>query len=140
MANHATSGSERITKWFRESPFARHLGYRIDDLTPDRAVVVLPFRNQLTTLDDIVHGGVLAALVDATSSAAAWSGAEVSDNARGATVTLSIDFVRMARGSELRAEGRVIRRGANLCFCLVDITDESGEVVAAGRAVYKLTP
>jgi hypothetical protein len=46
----------------------------------------------------------------------------------------------MARGSELRAEGRVLRRGAHLCFCLVDITDESGEVVAAGRAVYKLTP
>jgi uncharacterized protein (TIGR00369 family) len=140
MANGSNSGGERITRWFRESPFALNLGYRIEELTPDRAVVVLPFQNHLTTLEDVVHGGALAALVDATSSAAAWSGAEISEAARGATVTLSVDFMRAARGTELRAEGRVVRRGGSLCFCHVEITDGSGELVAAGRAVYKLTP
>jgi uncharacterized protein (TIGR00369 family) len=68
------------------------------------------------------------------------SGADVSETARGTTVTISVDFVRAARGTDLRAEGRVLRRGGSLCFCQVEITDRSGQLVAAGRAVYKLTP
>src|SRR5437016_1636242 len=106
MAGDARKGNDVIADWFRHSPFAQHLGYSIEELGDGRAVVVMPFAEHLTTLEDLVHGGAIAALVDATSSAAAWSGAQVSENARGTTVTLSVDFIRAGRGAQLRAEGR----------------------------------
>src|SRR5436190_1834225 len=115
MASGARKGSDVIAEWFSHSPFAQTLGYRIEELGDGRAVVVLPFSEHLTTLEDLVHGGALAALVDATSSAAAWSGAQVSENARGTTVTLSVDFIRPGRGTQLRAEGHIVRRGRSLC-------------------------
>jgi acyl-coenzyme A thioesterase PaaI-like protein len=51
---------------------------------------------------------------------------------------LSVNFVTAARGSEVTAEARVLRRGKNLCFIDVDVTDTDGTLVAKGIVTYKL--
>ena len=48
------------------------------------------------------------------------------------------DFVASARGQEVTADARVIRRGKSLCFCEVDVTDAHGSLVAKGLVTYKL--
>jgi acyl-coenzyme A thioesterase PaaI-like protein len=43
-----------------------------------------------------------------------------------------------ARGSGVSADARVTRRGKDLCFCEVSVTDEAGTQVANGLVSYRL--
>jgi uncharacterized protein (TIGR00369 family) len=133
------SGSAVITQFLLHSPFVLHLGMRLEKIEPDRAQLAMPFRDELATIGDVVHGGALSALVDTAAMAASWSAHEVSGGElRGTTVGLSVDFVAAARGGEVVADARVLRRGRSLCFCDVDVTDANGALVAKGIVTYKL--
>jgi uncharacterized protein (TIGR00369 family) len=140
---HATdsatpSGAEVITEFLKHSPFVRHLGMRLESIEPDRARLAMPYREELATIGDVVHGGALAALLDTAAMTASWSAHDGSGQLRGTTVGLSVDFVAAARGEQLIAEARVLKRGRNLCFCEVDVTGASGGLVAKGLVTYKL--
>src|SRR5215213_5815664 len=125
------SGAEVITEFLRHSPFALHLGMRLDSIEPDRVRLAMPYRDELATIGNIVHGGALSALVDTAAMAASWSAHDLEGGQlRGTTVGLSVDFVAAAQGQEVAAEARVIRRGKSLCFCDVDVTDADGRLVA----------
>ena len=132
------SGAAVITEFLRHSPFVLHLGIRLESMEPDRVRLVMPYRDELATIGDVVHGGALSALVDTAAMAASWSAHETSGPLRGTTVGLSVDFVAAARGRQVAADARVIRRGSSLCFCDVDVTDGEGALVAKGIVTYKL--
>jgi uncharacterized protein (TIGR00369 family) len=132
------SGAEVITQFLQHSPFVLHLGMGLESIEADRARLAMPYRDELATIGDVVHGGALSALVDTAAMAASWSAHDASGPLRGTTVGLSINFVAAARGQELTADARVIRRGKSLCFCDVDVTDRGGALVAKGLVTYKL--
>lgn len=137
-ANGAQTGAQIISAFLPQSPFVRHLGIRLESLTPGRAVLHLPYQPSLATLGDVVHGGALASLVDTAAMAAAWSDTEVPEQLRGTTVGLTISYLAPAEGEDLKAEAGVIRRGRNLCFLEVEVRTASGSVVAKGLVTYKL--
>jgi uncharacterized protein (TIGR00369 family) len=132
------TGAEVITQFLLHSPFVGHLGMRLESIESDRARLALPYREELATIGDVVHGGALTALVDTAAMAASWSAHDTTGPLRGTTVGLSVDFVAAARGQEVTANARVIRRGKSLCFCDVDVTDADGGLVAKGIVTYKL--
>jgi uncharacterized protein (TIGR00369 family) len=132
------TGAEVITEFLKHSPFVLHLGIRLVEIEPDRARLAMPYRDELATVGDVVHGGALSSLVDTTAMAASWSAHDLSGPLRGTTVGLSIDFLAAAQGREVIAEARVLRRGRNLCFCDVDVADAAGAHVAKGIVTYKL--
>ncbi len=133
-----STGAEIISQFLLHSPFVHHLGMRLESIAPDRARVAMPYREELATVGDVVHGGALTSIVDTAAMAASWSAHDGSGPLRGTTVGLSVDFVAAARGREVTAEARVIRRGKSLCFCDVDVTDADGGLVAKGIVTYKL--
>jgi uncharacterized protein (TIGR00369 family) len=134
------TGAEVITEFLRHSPFVLHLGMRLEAIEADRARLAMPYRDELATIGNVVHGGALSALVDTAAMAASWSAPEREEEGqlRGTTVGLSVDFVAAAQGQEVTADARVIRRGRSLCFCDVDVTDAGGRLVAKGIVTYKL--
>ena len=138
MTQESPGGAEIITEFLRHSPFALHLGMRLESIEPDRARLVMPYRAELATIGDVVHGGALTSIVDTAAMAASWSAHDGAGELRGTTVGLSVDFVAAARGQEITANARVIRRGKSLCFCDVDVTDAGGSLVAKGIVTYKL--
>lgn len=121
------------------SPLAKKLGISIDSVTAERVVASMPYRDDNTTVGDLVHGGALLSLADCAATAAAWS--EVTDRSRyrGATIELSMSFLSGARSANVRAEARVLRRGESICFCDVAITTENGVAIAQARVAYKLS-
>ena len=130
---------ELFGAWLANSPFARVTGLELTDMEPERATVVMPFSEQLTTFGDVVHGGAIATLLDVAAVAAAWSGVTDEGAATGATVSSSVNYMRAARGSDLTANASVTRRAKSLCFCEVQITDEDDRLVAQGIVTYKIT-
>lgn len=133
-------GSELISEFLKHSPFVVHLGIELREIEDDRCLLALPFREEVVTIGDMVHGGAVATLVDTAAMAASWSAIEFDgEPPRGTTVGLTTDFLAAARAQELLAEARVLRRGASLCFCEVKVHGaEDGKLVASGLVTYKL--
>jgi uncharacterized protein (TIGR00369 family) len=128
---------EIIEQFIPSSPHAAQLGIRVVTLGTDEAVLELPFKPELATIGQVVHGGAIGALIDTAAMAAAWATDEVPESVAGSTVSLSINFASAADAVNLRAEARVARRGRRLSFCEVTVTDPEGTVVAQGIATYR---
>ena len=128
---------EVIRAFIPSSPLVGHLGIEVVSLEPDVARLRLPFRPELATMGDVVHGGAIAALLDTASMAAAWSDDVVPESLAGATVSLHVDYVAAARGVEVVATARAVRRGRSLCFCEVEAAAPDGAVVAKALAVHR---
>ncbi len=121
------------------SPFGRLLGLETVEIAPDRVRVRLPYRSELTTLGDTVHGGAISALVDAAATGAFWAHEKISPSARGTTIGFSINFVAAARGQDVTADARVRRRGREICTGEVSVADAAGREVAVALVTYKLS-
>jgi uncharacterized protein (TIGR00369 family) len=134
-----TATLEPVLNRISMSPLGRLLGFELVEWAPERVVIKMPFRDDLCTLGDLVHGGAISALADTTATAVAWSGVDPArPPQRGTTVSLAVDFMTGARGRDLLAEGTIARRGKSICFCNVAVRTSAGEQVAQARAVYKL--
>ena len=118
-------------------PFQMLLGFRLDRVAPEFCRISLPFKSELRTAGDVVHGGVIATLIDSAGVIAAWSQADPSAT-RGATADLSVSYLSAAHAVDLIAEARVLRRGRSLVFIEVDVTASTGERIAKGLVTYKL--
>jgi uncharacterized protein (TIGR00369 family) len=107
-------------------------------IEPDAAVVEMPFREELATAGDIVHGGAIGSLIDTAAVLAAWSGHDPARGMRWGTVSYSVSFLAPARGRRLRADATVSRRGRSICHCRVEVDDEDGARVAEALVTYRL--
>jgi uncharacterized protein (TIGR00369 family) len=128
---------EIIEAFIPNSPHAAQLGIRVISIGSDEAVLELPYKPELATIGNVVHGGAVGALIDTAAMAAAWATNEVPENPAGSTVALSVNFAAAADGVDLRAEAKVARRGGRLSFCEVRVTDPEGAVLAHGIATYR---
>jgi uncharacterized protein (TIGR00369 family) len=121
------------------SPYGKLLDLSLVSAELDRVRVKLPYRVDVTTLGDTVHGGAIAGLVDAAATAAFWAHPATSAQARGTTIGFSINFVAAGRGQDLVADARVRRRGREICTGEVSVTDAAGREVAVALVTYKLS-
>jgi uncharacterized protein (TIGR00369 family) len=132
------TGAQIMREFVPASPFARLLGIRIRDLGDGRAELELPYRDDLATMGDTVHGGAVATLADTAAMAAAWSGADVPERLQGSTVSLTVQYARAARGTDLVATATVTRRATRLVFLDVAVRTADGDPVAHGVATYAI--
>ena len=121
------------------SPYGKLLGLALESAELDRVRVKLPYRLDVTTLGDTVHGGAIAGLVDAAATASFWAHPTASPQARGTTIGFSINFVSAGRGQDLVADARVRRRGREICTGEVSVADAAGREVAVALVTYKLS-
>jgi uncharacterized protein (TIGR00369 family) len=129
---------ELITDFIPHSPLVRHLGIKVRSLEQDRAELVLPYRPELATMGDVVHGGAIATLIDTAGMAAAWADDSEADVPAGATLSMTVDYVEAARGGDLLATAEVVRRGRSISFCEITVTEPPGaRVVAKGLITYR---
>jgi uncharacterized protein (TIGR00369 family) len=128
-----------IERFIVRSPYGALLGLRGENVEPDRVRVRLPFRPDVTTLGETVHGGAIAGLVDVAATAAAWATPRATLGARGTTVGFSLSFLAPGLGKDLVAEARVVQRGGTLCVLDVAVSDDAGRDVARALVTYRLS-
>jgi uncharacterized protein (TIGR00369 family) len=132
------SRREVIEQFIPHSPLVGHLGMRLESIGSDEATLVLLFWPELATMDDVVHGGAIATLIDTAGMAATWADDAEPESLQGSTVTLNVNYTAAARGQELKARAVVVRRGRNVVFSEVKVTEPSGRLVATGSVVQRL--
>ncbi len=112
------------------SPPMQRLGARLAFERVDRVRAVLDpvqgyHRGGIGT--DAVNGAVLAGLFDLVIGTVGWL---ARPEARSATVSLSMLFLRPTRGDLVVAEARLLRAGMNLMFAAAEISGEDGQITA----------
>jgi uncharacterized protein (TIGR00369 family) len=137
MAEGMQERAERIAG-SRGRGFCTLLGLQVDLVEADRCRIRLPYREAVTRGDDLVHGGAIAALIDAAGTAAAWASRDLPAGARGATVGMSLSYLNGGRG-DLVADACVVGRGRRLLVLQVEIEGGDGAHVATAQVTYSLT-
>lgn len=114
------------------------LGIVFDRYEPDDVTIRLPFREDLTNDGTYYHGGVIAAAMDTTGAAAAWSNHDFDKGTRASTISMTINYVGAAKRSDLICHARTVRRRKELTFTEITATDADGAVVAHAVQTYRL--
>ena len=91
-----------IAELMPTTPYLSSLGIVFERYEPDDVTIRLPFRADLTNDGTYYHGGVIAAVMDTTGAAAAWSNHDFDKGARASTVAMSIQYVGACKQSDLR--------------------------------------
>ena len=114
-----------------KNAFTVHNFYELEDVEQDRAVYRLDIRPEILNPYGMVHGGALYTMADDAAGSAAHT-----DGRHYVTQNGSLHFLKNQGSGTIRAEGRVRRRGKATCLVEVDITNESGELLATGQFSY----
>jgi uncharacterized protein (TIGR00369 family) len=111
------------------SNFDELIGLRFLEVTPDGITAEIDVRPELHQPYGILHGGVLATVVETVGS---MSGATWYD---GPVVGVSnhTNFLRAVREGRLTARSTPVHRGKTQQLWDIDITDEEGRLVARGQ-------
>jgi uncharacterized protein (TIGR00369 family) len=127
----ATIGGER------PSGFQRAMGYRLSEWKEGSAVLVMEVGPRHLNRAEVVHGGILASLID-TACGFAGTYAEIpGTQPRVSTLTLNTCFVAPARQGPLRAAGRVRGGGRSIFFAQAEVFDGNGTLVAYGEGSFR---
>ncbi len=130
---------ERIARGTSLVPFQRHLGMEFVEGAEGYARLRLPYKKENSTVGDALHGGAIASLIDTTGAMAAWTTAELG-NPRyfGSTVGVNVNYLSGAIGEEIFADGRVLKRGKEIIYSDVRVTNGAGKLLAQGTVVYRI--
>lgn len=120
------------------NPFLGWLGLVFERYEPDDVRLRLPFRTELSNDGSHYHGGVVASVLDTAGAAAAWAGHDAKPGARTTTVSMTVQYVGGAKGSDLICEARTVRRRRELVFTEVTATDDDGAVIAHAVQTYRI--
>jgi uncharacterized protein (TIGR00369 family) len=124
----------------RQNRFWQHLGIEVVDVKEGWARLRVVVRDDLRNAPGApVHGGVYAALVDASVGCALSTlNADSAGGVGQTTLDLNVSYLAGARGGEIFAEAGLVKRGRSIAFGESRITDADGTLLALGRATYMI--
>ena len=115
-------------------PFASLLGIQLDSVEDGRATLSLQIRDDFKQNNGVVHGGVIAALIDSATAFAILPLLEPEE--RTTTVDLTISYLRPLVSGAMVATARVVREGRRLIVVSADLTDSTGKLAATALSTY----
>ncbi|KRB78487.1 hypothetical protein ASE01_04285 [Nocardioides sp. Root190] len=120
------------------SPVARSLGIEVLEVRVDRVRLGLAFRDDLTTVPGVLHGGVVATLIDVAGASASASGLTAGDGATGgATSHLSVAYLAPATSS-LTVAATVRHRTRSGTHAEVEVRDAEERLVATATVTSRV--
>lgn len=121
-----------------EAPFPSLIGMRIAQLELDRCRIDLDLAQRHLQPFGIVHGGVLATLID---TATFWAGfMRLPEDAGLVNVDLKLNYLKAVARGRLRAHGECLRAGRQLSYTQASVFDENDELVAHGTSTLMALP
>ncbi len=123
--------------------FSQHLPMQVMERQPGRMVLAAAFDDIHLNAAGIVHGGLLASLLDCclAGGAASTVGDELGEcGGYGITLSMTVNFVRPTGAGEVRSEAEVLGGGATTKFVEARITDGGEGPVATASGTVRVIP
>jgi acyl-CoA thioesterase len=128
---------KEIMRFFEQDQFASYIGIELVEAKEGYAKARMVIKPHHLNGVGIVHGGALFTLADLAFAVAANSHGTVS-----VAINVNISYLKAAKDGILVAEAREVSREPKLATHMVEIKNESGQIVAVfqGLAYGKATP
>mgnify|MGYP000194528562 CR=1 FL=1 len=140
---------QAVSGFFQRIPFNQLLGIELELLSPERVTMTLPLKDELigNFMHGILHGGVIASLLDVTGGAMALIGAferhqhlpageRMARLSKLGTIDLRIDYLRPGRGRGFTASAVLLRSGNKVAVVRSELHNDEGILVAVGTGTY----
>ena len=145
---------EKVLEFIREYfnqvvPFSMLVGLNVVKLTPAVVEVYTAMRSDLigNTVQKILHGGVVATLLDVAGGLVAMAqsieklDALTTENVENrlknvGTIDLRVDYLLPGKGKEFTAYAYVIRHGRKVAVSRMELENEKGRQLAVGTGTY----
>jgi uncharacterized protein (TIGR00369 family) len=129
---------DALRQTVRTGPYPHLIGMELAAIGFDTCRVELELGERHLQPFGIVHGGVLATLVD---TATFWAGYLRLPQGTGlVNVDLKLNYLKPALRGRLRAEGRCLRAGRQVSYAEASVFDEANELVAHGTSTLMALP
>lgn len=106
--------------------FMKLVGANIDALSPGTAVLSLERRDEVLQQHGFFHGGVIAFLVDNTTTIAAGTLADRSAGVTILTAEYKLNFTSPARGEKIVCEANVVKPGKRMSVVEAKVFSHEG--------------
>ena len=129
---------DAVKKVVNQCPYFSLLSMEIKDLQWGTCLLEIPLAEKHLQPFGLVHGGVIASIMDA---AAFWAVFAQVENGMGlTTVEIKVNYLAPAQKGKLLAKGRCIRLGKTLALGDAEIRNTEGVLVAYGTATMMVVP
>jgi uncharacterized protein (TIGR00369 family) len=122
---------ELIKNLYKRIPYYSTLGLEIKDIGNGRASFEILIREELTQ-NGMVHGGVIASLIDSSCACAAFS--LVYPKGYITTIDLQVEYLKPAFKGYLFAKAKCIKSGKNIYFCKAKVWNEEDQLISTGSS------
>jgi uncharacterized protein (TIGR00369 family) len=120
-----------IAEMRRRVPYWTTLGLEPLEVADGRAAMAVAFRPEHLQ-NGVMHGGVVASLIDSACACAAIS--RIHPEAYATSINLQVTYLKAVTGGRLTARAECLRAGRRVIFCEARVWDEGGELVATGSS------
>jgi uncharacterized protein (TIGR00369 family) len=130
---------DRVAKILQVMPFSLQLGMQFVEAGEGWVRIRLPYKQENSTAAAALHGGAIASLIDTTGSMAAWTTSEIGNQRYfGSTIGMTVNYLSGVLAQDCEAEGRVLKRGKEIIYSEVRVTDAAGKLCAQGSVIYRI--
>jgi uncharacterized protein (TIGR00369 family) len=142
-AEFAPLPPERYARWsnfgnWETVWFPQFLGIEVEELREDYARMRLAYRPEFRQPAGVMHGGVIASMIDTVVVPAIGSGYD--EPRQLFTIDIALRFLAPLVEEDAIAEGWVVQRGRSIVFCDAEVRGANSDAVAAtGTLVYKVS-
>ena len=120
---------DRIRQSFNQQAFMRTIGATLESVESGTVTITCGFGERLTQQHGLLHGGLLATLVDVACGYAALS--VMPADREVLTVEFKIHFLKPAKTERVFAVGQVVQAGRTLTVCEGSVFDSTRARVLA---------
>ena len=129
---------EALKKMVNTSPYPSHMSMRLAAIDMDAATIELKLGRCHLQPYGIVHGGVLATLID---TATFWSVfMRIPEDAGLVNIDLKLNYLRPVEKGLLRAVGTAVRSGKSISYAEASVLDAADDLVAHGTSTLMVLP
>lgn len=129
---------EKLIEMVNTSPFPSHLRMKLDTISLDQATVKLETAQCHLQPFGIVHGGVMATLID---TATFWSVfLRLPEDAGLVNIDLKLNYLKSIASGIMTAKGRCIRAGRSINYAEASVEDNEGNLIAHGTSTLMVLP
>jgi uncharacterized protein (TIGR00369 family) len=129
---------KKLIEKVNTSPFPNHLRMKLVSISLDQATVKLETGQCHLQPFGMVHGGVMATLID---TATFWSVfLRLPEDAGLVNIDLKLNYLKSITSGEMAAEGRCIKAGRSINYAEASVKDNQGNLIAHGTSTLMVLP
>jgi acyl-CoA thioesterase len=126
---------QQMEEYFETMPFLERIGIEKAVVEDGTAEFHVPYDEAITN-HTVVHGGVMATLVDATVAGAIHSDAEATlDEMEPLTINMDVNYHAPVTAGDIVAHASLVQRGGTIAVGEADVHND-GELAVSGTATY----